>query len=108
MKNLKLIINNDLKRERKSFLKKELMLLNLYAKRYLMVLEKTILFRLVQEISFDVYQESEKPVLRILKNLKPNYYNEKFLIKDKNVIKKIENLVQLIDKTSWNNLKLVK
>ena len=64
-----------------------------------------------KEISFDVYQRtSEKPVLRILKNLKPIYYNEKFLIKDKNgkVLKKSENLNNLINKTSWNNLRLVK
>ena len=49
-------------------------------------------------------------VLRILKNFKPNYYNEKFLIKDKNgnTLKKSENLNQLIDKTSWNNLRLLK
>jgi hypothetical protein len=64
-----------------------------------------------KEISFDVYQRaSDQPVIRILKNLKPGYYNEKFLIKDKNgnVLKKSESLNQLINKTSWNNLKLVK
>ena len=64
-----------------------------------------------KEISFDVYQRaSDQPVLRILKNLKPNYYNEKFLIKDKNgtILKKSENLDKLINKTSWNNLKLIK
>ena len=64
-----------------------------------------------KEISFDVYQRSsDKPVLRILKNLKPNYHNEKFLIKDVNgkVLQKSENLNKLIDKTSWNNLKIVK
>ena len=64
-----------------------------------------------REISFDVYQRaSDRPVLRILKNLKPNYYNEKYLIKDKNgnILKKSENLDNLINKTSWNNLKLVK
>ena len=64
-----------------------------------------------KEISFDVYQRtSDKPVLRILKNLKPSYFNEKFLIKDKNgnILKKSENLNQLINKTSWNNLRLVK
>ena len=67
--------------------------------------------RLSKEISFDVYQRSsDKPVLRILKNLKPNYHNEKFLIKDVNgkVLQKSENLNKLIDKTSWNNLKIVK
>ena len=64
-----------------------------------------------KEISFDVYQRtSDKPVLRILKNFKPIYVNEKFLIKDKNgnVLKKSENLNQLINKTSWNNLRLIK
>ena len=114
MKNLKLIINNDLKREKeKFFVKKELQcILNLYAKMVSNGSWKDYSFSSgSREISFDVYQRaSEKPVLRILKNLKPNYYNEKFLIKDKNgkVLKKSENLVQLIDKTSWNNLKLIK
>ena len=64
-----------------------------------------------KEVSFDVYQRaSEKPVLRITKNLKPNYFNEKYLIKDKDgkVIKKSENLNLLIDRTSWNRLKLIK
>ena len=64
-----------------------------------------------REISFDVYQRSsDKPFLRILKNLKPIYRNEKFLIKDKNgkIIQKSENLSRLITKTSWNNLKVIK
>ena len=62
-------------------------------------------------ISFDVYQRaSEKPVFRILKNLKPINLNEKFLIKDSNgkTIEKSENLNRLIKKASWNNLKIVK
>ena len=62
-------------------------------KWYLMDLGKIILFHLdSKEISFDVYQRaSDKPVFRILKNLKPISFNEKFLIKDKNgqIIKKI-------------------
>ena len=69
-----------------------------------------ILVKPIKEVSFDVYQRSsEKPVLRILKNLKPRYFNEKYLIKDKNgaILKKSENLNQLISKTSWNKLKLV-
>ena len=37
-----------------------------------------------KEVTFDVYQRaSEKPVLRIAKNLRPSYLNEKYLIKDK-------------------------
>ena len=114
MKNIKLVINNDFKKERERFfIKKELQsILNLYAKMVSNGSWKDYSFSSgSREVSFDVYQRaSDKPVLRILKNFKPNYYNEKYLIKDKNgnVLKKSENLNQLIDKTSWNNLRLVK
>jgi len=114
MKNIKLIINNDLKKEKeKFFVKKELQcILNLYAKMVSNGTWKDYSFSSgSKEISFDVYQRaSDQPVLRILKNLKPKDYNEKFLIKDKNgnIIKKSENLDLLINKTSWNKLKLVK
>ena len=114
MKNIRLIINNDLKKEKeKFFIKRELQcILNLYAKMVSNGTCKDYSFSSgSKEISFDVYQRaSDQPVLRILKNLKPNYYNEKFLIKDKNgnILKKSENLNQLINKTSWNNLRVVK
>ena len=114
MKNIKLIINNDIKSEKdKFFIKQELQcILNLYAIMVSNGTWKDYSFSSGnKEISFDVYQRtSDRPVLRILKNLKPNYYNEKFLIKDKNgnILKKSENLDQLIDKTSWNNLRLIK
>ena len=87
MKNIKLVINNDLKKEKeKFFIRKELQcILNLYAKMVSNGSWKDYSFSSgSREVSFDVYQRaSDKPVLRILKNLKPNYYNEKFLIKDK-------------------------
>ena len=115
MKNLKLVINNESqKKERERFfIKKELQsILNLYAKMVSNGTWKDYSFSSgTKEISFDVYQRtSDKPVLRILKNLKPIYNNEKFLLKDKNgkILKKSENLNQLIKKTSWNNLRLVK
>ena len=114
MKNIKLVINNNFKKEKeKFFIKKELQsILNLYAKMVSNGTWKDYSFSSgLKEISFDVYQRaSDKPVLRILKNLKPNYYNEKFLIKDRNgkILKKSENLNQLIKKTSWNNLRLIK
>jgi phage gpG-like protein len=114
MKNIKLIINNDYKKEKeKFFVKKELQcILNLYAKMVSNGSWKDYSFSsCTKEVSFDVYQRaSDRPFLRILKNLKPNYYNEKYLIKDKNgnILKKSENLNQLISKTSWNNLRLVK
>ena len=111
MKNLRLVINNNKKDNKEIFfVKKELRtILNLYAKMvsngswkdYALSLESKL-------ISFDVYQRaSDKPVFRILKNLKPINFAEKFLVKDKNgqVIKKSENLNRLITKTNWNNLK---
>ncbi len=114
MKKIRLVINNDSKKDNeKFFIKKELQsILNLYSKMVSNGAWKDYSFSSgAKEISFDVYRRtSDKPVLRIMKNLKPNYYNEKFLIKDKNghVLKKSENLNQLINKTSWNNLRLVK
>ncbi len=115
MKNIKLVVINDIQKKEKEkfFIKKELQcILNLYAKMVSNGTWKDYSFSSgSREVSFDVYQRaSDKPFLRILKNLKPNYYNEKYLIKDKNgiILKKSENLNQLIDKTSWNNLRLVK
>ena len=114
MKNIKLIINNDFKKEKeKFFIKKELQcILNLYAKMVSDGTWKDYSFSSgSREVSFDIYQRaSDRPVLRILKNLKPTYYNEKYLIKDKNgnILKKSENLNQLINKTSWSNLRLIK
>ena len=115
MKNIRLVINNDIqKKEReKFFVKKELQcILNLYAKMVSNGSWKDYsLSSGIREVSFDVYQRaSDKPVLRILKDLKPDNYNEKYLIKDKNgnILKKSENLNQLIDKTSWNKLRLIK
>ena len=113
MKNLKLIINNDKKSPKQIFfIKKELKdILNLYAKMVSNGSWKDYsLSSGPKEISFDVYQRaSDKPIFRILKNLKPVNINEKFLIKNKNgqIIKKSENLNRLIDKTNWNNLRLV-
>ena len=114
MKNIKLIINNDVKKEKEKFFIRKVLqcILNLYAKMVSNGSWKDYSFSSgSREVSFDVYQRaSDRPVLRILKNLKPNYYNEKYLIKDKNgnILKKSENLNQLINKTSWNNLRLVK
>ena len=115
MNNIRLIINNDAKKNEKQkfFIKKELQcILNLYAKMVSNGSWKDYSFSAgTKEVSFDVYQRaSEKPVLRITKNLKPNYFNEKYLIKDKDgkVIKKSENLNFLIKRTSWNRLKLIK
>ena len=116
MKNLKLVVNNvynDSRDEEKFFVKKELQtILNLYGK---MVSNGTWKDYGVsigpKEISFDIYQRaSEKPIYKILKNLKPKNYDEKFYIKDKhgNVLEKSNDLFNLIKKTKWNNLRTVK
>ena len=114
MSKIRLIVNNDLRlRKEKFFIKQELQsILNLYAKMVSNGTWKDYSFSSgSREVSFDVYQRSsDKPIFRILKNLKPNYYNEKYLLKDRNgkVLRKSENLTKLISKTSWNNLRLVK
>ena len=115
MKKIRLIVNNSIKQKEreKFFIKKELQcILNLYAKMVSNGSWKDYSFSsCTKEISFDVYQRtSDKPVIKITKNLKPIYLNEKYFIKDKDgkIIKKSENLNQLIDKTSWNKLRLIK
>ena len=115
MKKFHLIVNNNFKEKNKSkfFIKTELQcILNLYAKMVSNGSWKDYSFSSGnKEVSFNVYQRaSERPVLKIAKNLKPNYFNEKFFIKDKdgNVINKSQNLDQLINKTSWNKLRLIK
>ncbi len=115
MNKIQLIVNNEAKKNEreKFFIKKELQsILNLYAKMVSNGSWKDYSFTSgIKEVSFNIYQRaSEKPVLRILKNFKPNYFNEKYIIKDKNgtILKKSENLNQLINKTSWNRIKLVK
>ena len=115
MNKIKLIVNNDLKKNDKErfFIKKELQcILNLYAKMVSNGSWKDYSFSSgAKEVSFDVYQRSsEKPLLRITKNLRPNYLNERYFIKDKNgiVLKKSESLDRLIDKTSWNKFRVIK
>ena len=113
MNHIKLIINNNsVSRKNKFFVKEELQsILNLYSRMVSNGSWKDYsLSSGFREVSFDVYKRtSDRPFLRISKNLKPKYYNERFVIKDTNgnVIKKSEDLSNLINKTSWNNLKLV-
>ena len=83
MKKIRLIINNNFKKKERErfFIKKELQcILNLYAKMVSNGSWKDYSFSSgVREVSFNVYQRaSEKPVIRISKNLKPKYFNEKY------------------------------
>ena len=115
MRNLKLVVNNvpNNKNREIFFIKKELQtILNLYGK---MVSNGTWKDYGVsigpRDISFDIYQRaSEKPIYKILKNLKPKNRDEKFYIKDKhgNVLEKSNDLLNLIAKTKWINLRAVK
>ena len=76
MKNIRLVVNNEINREKeKFFIRKELQcILNLYAKMVSNGSWKDYSFSSgSKEVSFDIYQRaSDLPVLRILKNLKPN------------------------------------
>ena len=115
MNKIRLVVNNVSKRNEKEkfFIKKELQsILNLYAKMVSNGSWKDYSFSSgVKEVSFNVYQRaSEKPVIRISKNLKPKYFNERYFIKDRDgtVLKKSENLNQLINKMSWNKLRVIK
>ena len=114
MNKIRLVVNNEAKKNEreKFFIKKELQsILNLYAKMVSNGSWRDYSFSSGnKEVSFDVYQRtSEKPVLKITKNLKPDYFNEKYFIKDRNgkVLKKSENLKKLIDKTSFGKLRLI-
>ena len=114
MRSLKLVVNNISSNNDREifFIKKEFQtILNLYGR---MVSNGTWKDYGVsvghREVSFDIYQRaSEKPIYKILKNLKPKNYNEKFYVKDKhgNVLEKSSSLLSLIEKTRWNNLKVV-
>ena len=114
MKSIKLVINNDSRKEKeKFFIKKELQaILNLYARKvssgdwkdYGLSINK-------REITFDVYQRaSEKPIYRISKNLNPKNKTERFYVLDRNgrVVKKSENLDSLINRVEWTKLKVVR
>ena len=115
MRKLKLVVNNiSINNNQETFfIKKELQtILNLYGKMVSNGSWKDYGVSVgPREISFDIYQRaSERPIYKILKNLKPRNYNEKFCIKDKhgNVLEKSNDLLNLIEKTKWINLRAVK
>ena len=110
---LKLVVNNKFRKKKKFFIKRELQtILNLYARKvsagdwkdYGLSINK-------KEITFDIYQRaSEKPIYKISKNLNPRSITERFYILDRNgkILKKSENIDNLINKVEWSRLKLVK
>ena len=112
MKHLKLVINNPLIKKDFFFNKKELKsILNLYAdmvssgewKDYGLSFSK-------KEVSFNIYRRnSESPVYKITKNLKPKNQNEKYFIEDftSKKINQSQDLDNLIKKIIWKKFKLV-
>ena len=115
MNNLKLVVNNVSSNNDREifFIKRELQtILNLYGKMVSNGTWKDYGVSIgAREISFDIYQRaSEKPIYKILKNLKPTNRDEKFYIKDKhgNVLEKSSDLLSLLKKARWNNLRAVK
>ena len=112
MKHLNLVIDNENKKRVIFFNKVELQLiLNLYAKMVSNGEWKDYGLNITKhEISFNVYRRaSEFPVYRIMKNLNLKNTNDRYLIKDRlgNIIKRSENLENLIQKVKWNRFKLV-
>ena len=112
MKHLKLVVNNEKKKQDIFFDRNELnLILNLYAKMVSSGEWKDYgITILKKEVSFNVYHRtSDFPAYKITKNLKPKNENEKYLIKDSqnNIINKSENLQNLIRKVIWKKFKLV-
>ena len=111
MKHLKLVINNNIKKDI-FFNKRELQLiLNLYAKMVSAGEWKDYgLSILKREVSFNVYhRSSDIPIYKITKNLSPKNKNEKYFIKNFNnqIIQNSNNLENLLVKIIWKKLKLV-
>ena len=111
MKHLKLVINNNIKKDI-FFNKRELQLiLNLYAKMVSAGEWKDYgLSILKREVSFNVYhRSSDIPIYKITKNLSPKNKNEKYFIKNSNnqIIQNSNNLENLLVKIIWKKLKLV-
>ena len=115
MRDLKLVVNNKQRKrdEKIFFVRKEFKtILNLYARMVSNGSWKDYsLSSSYKEVSFDIYQRaSEKPIYRISKNLNPKRQDERFYILDRNgkIVKKSDNLENLIKRVEWTRLKLVK
>ena len=111
-RNLKLVINNDLKEEnQRYFFKKEELkiILNLYAK---MVSDGSWkdygLSISSKQVSFSVFKNAaENAIYKICKNFRPSNKNLKYLITDTNgkILKNSFNLENLVKNTNWKNIK---
>tara|TARA_B100001175_G_C19085092_1_gene437752 strand:- start:184 stop:531 length:348 start_codon:yes stop_codon:yes gene_type:complete len=111
-KNLKLVINNSLKKtEDKYFFEKDELkiILNLYAKMVSAGSWKDYGLSISsRQVSFSVFKNAtENALYKICKNFKPANKNLKYLITDSNgkVLKNSFDLEILIKNTDWKKLK---
>ena len=111
MKKIKLIVNNDKKKRNKSFffIKKEMKtILDLYAKMVSKGEWKDYGLTIgPKEISFDIYQKSsDRPILKIQKNINPRNKDETYLLKDRNgfIIERSENLESLAEQEKGDKM----
>ena len=110
MKNIKLIINNDLKKEKeKFFVKKELQcILNLYAKMVSNGSWKDYGLNISsKQVSFSVFKNAtENALYKICKNFQPKNKNLKYLITDTNgkILKNSFELKSLLREINWKKL----
>ena len=110
-RNLKLVINNDLKEEnQRYFFKNEELkiILNLYAKMVSNGSWKDYGLSISsKQVSFSVFKNAaENAIYKICKNFKPSNKNLKYLITDTNgkILKNSFDLKNLLSKTKWKNL----
>ena len=110
-RNLKLVINNDLKEEnQRYFFKKEELkiILNLYAKMVSNGSWKDYGLSISsKQVSFSVFKNAtENAIYKICKNFKPPNKNLKYCITDINgkILKNSYNLENLLKQTNWKKL----
>ncbi len=111
-RNLKLVINNDLKEDnQRYFFKKEELkiILNLYAKMVSNGSWKDYGLSISsKQVSFSVFKNAaEKAIYKIIKNFKPSNKNLKYLITDTNgkILKNSFDLKSLLKNTSWKQFR---
>ena len=110
-RNLKLVINNELKEEnQRYFFKKEELkiILNLYAKMVSNGSWKDYGLSISsKQVSFSVFKNAaENAIYKICKNFKPPNKNLKYCITDINgkILKNSYNLENLLKQTNWKKL----
>ena len=110
-RNLKLVINNDLREEnQRCFFKKEELkvILNLYAKMVSNGSWKDYGLSISsKQVSFSVFKNAaDNAVYNISKNFKPSNKNLKYLITDNRnrIIKNSDNLEKLLKDIDWKKI----